>query len=365
MPRKAKPSPRKERLPRNVSGYNDQHGKRRYRFRKTGCQTVYFDHPPTEAEVAPLRTAAPCATETRHAHGTVGWLLARFFASPAFASGKGPDREREARRILSTFAAQFGKDKVANFRFDHIEAILMQTAQPGLSAKKRKTGGPHAARNLRRELVPLFNYAVKLGLIQTNPVTLADAPKAPRGGFHTWTEAEIAQFRAHWPLGSKPRLALEIMLWTLARKGDATTFGPRNVQGGRIVFTAAKTGKQASLPIAPQLRAAIDAMPVVGTEAFLVTEYGKPYSKAGLGNAMRDWCDAAGLPHCTAHGLRKATARRAAEEGAGNQGIKALGQWAGDDQVSTYTAAAQQDRLADAALAPVIEMDRNKADKIG
>lgn len=369
MAGKGKGSARRERLPRNVSGFVDRHGKRRYRFRKVGCADAWFDHPPSEAEVAPLR-AGTAATSDRHAPGTVAWLLARFLASPGFVSGKGADREREARRILSHFAAQFGRDRVADFRFDHIEAILMQAAQPGISEKGRKTGGPHAARNLRRELVPLFNYAIKLGLIASNPVQLAQAPKAPRGGFHTWTEAEIDQFRAHWPLGSKPRLALEIILWTVARKGDASTFGPRHVlpaqlgQPARIVFTAAKTGKLASLPMAPQLQAAIDAMPVVGTEAFLLTAYGKPFSKAGLGNAMRDWCNAAGLPHCSAHGLRKATARRAAEAGSGNQGLKAIGQWSSDSQVATYTQAAEQAALADAALAPVIAMDRNKGGKI-
>lgn len=351
--------PRKERLPRNVSAFVDRHGKRRYRFRKTGCSTVYFDHPPTEAEVAPLRTGTRIKAD-RHPNGSVAWLLARFLASPAFLSGKGPDREREARRILDRFCAEFGKDRVADFRFDHIEAILMRAARPGLSENGRKTGGPHAARNLRRELVPLFNYAIKLGLIQTNPVALADAPTAPRGGFHTWTEAEIDQFRAHWPLGSKPRLALEILLWSAARKGDATRLGPRNLQGGRIVFAASKTRKEASLPLAPQLREAIDAMAVIGSEAFLVTAYGKPYTTAGLGNAMREWCDAAGLPHCTAHGLRKATARRAAESGAGNQGLKAVGQWSSDAQVAIYTQSADQARLADSALDPVIKMDRAK-----
>lgn len=355
--------PRKEKLPRNVSAFVDRHGKRRYRFRKVGCATVYFDHPPVEADIASLRVGERITAE-RHAYGTVNWLLGRYLASASFLKSKGPDREREARRILSNFAAQFGKDKVANFRFDHIEAILMRAAQPGISDKKRKTGGPHAARNLRRELVPLFTYAIKQGLIQTNPVQLAEAPSAPRGGFHTWSESEIEQFRAHWPLGTKPRLALEIILWTVSRKGDASTFGPRHIQNGRIIFTAAKTGKDATLPLAPQLREAIDAMPLVGTEAFLVTAYGKPFSKAGLGNAMREWCNAAGLPHCSAHGLRKATARRAAEEGASNRALRTLGQWSSDSQVSVYTEAADQERLANSALNPVIEMDR-KGGKIG
>ena len=335
----------------------DRHGRRRYRFRKVGCQTVWFTAPPTEAEVAALRTAARTIGAERHPPGTVDWLLARFLASPAFLSGKGLTREAEARRILASFAAKVGKDRVENFRFDHIEALLMQTAQPGVSAKKRKTGGPHAARNLRRELVPLFNYGLKLGLTQVNPVLLADVPAAPRGGFHTWTEDEIDAYRAQHELGAQARLALEIMLWTVARKGDAGSFGPRHVKDGRVQFTAAKTGKVAALPLAPQLREAIDAMAVVGTETYLVTSYGKPFSKAGLGNKMREWCNAAGLPHCTAHGLRKATTRRGAEQGAGNQGLKALGQWSSDAQVAVYTREADQARLAEAAMNPVIAFD--------
>ena len=39
---------------------------------------------------------------------------------------------------------------------------------------------------------------------------------------------------------------------------------------------------------------------------FLITAFGKPFTPAGFGNAMRDWCDQANLHHCPAHGLRKA-----------------------------------------------------------
>lgn len=35
-----------------------------------------------------------------------------------------------------------------------------------------------------------------------------------------------------------------------------------------------------------------------------------------IGNKMREWCDEAGLPQCSAHGLRKAGAAIAAERGA-------------------------------------------------
>jgi hypothetical protein len=63
----------------------------------------------------------------------------------------------------------------------------------------------------------------------------------PKGGFHTWTEDEIEQYRAHHALGTNPRLALEIFLWTALRRGDASTFGPRHLKHGKIEVTPAKT----------------------------------------------------------------------------------------------------------------------------
>jgi hypothetical protein len=38
---------------------------------------------------------------------------------------------------------------------------------------------------------------------------------------------------------------------------------------------------------------------------FLTTAYGKPFSALGFGNRFREWCNKAGVKHCSAHGLRK------------------------------------------------------------
>lgn len=71
-----------------------------------------------------------------------------------------------------------------------------------------------------------------------------------------------------------------------------------------------------------------------------MTGFGKLYSKAGFGNAFRDWCDEAGLPRCTAHGLRKAMMRRLSEQKTSQQGIKAVSGHSGDQEVALYVAAA-------------------------
>ena len=212
--------------------------------------------------------------------------------------------------------------------FEHIDTILAKKARKLPAADgKRATGGPAAAQRLRKQLRRLFEHAVRLGMIRTSPVELTARVRYKTSGFHTWTEEEISIFRQRHALGTKARLALETILWTGQRRGDAHRFGPPHVRDGRVNYEQEKGGKELWLPISPQLRAAIDAMPTVGVQTFLVTESGKPFSKAGFGNWFRDRCDEAGLKHFTAHGLRKAIARRLAENVATQKMIKSVGGW--------------------------------------
>jgi len=356
----------KRQLPPHVSAYVDRHGKERFRWRRTGFRQVSLkDHPGTAKrpsdEVKALNEGSPAPVRPgaeRAAPGTISDLLARFYQTLAFTSAG--ERTRYVRRnSYEVFRAEFGHDLVADFTFAHIEAILTSKSRKETitleNGRKREIGGPSAAHILRKNLNRLFEFAAKLGWISVNPVALAARVKVPKGGWHTWTEAEIAQFKARHPLGTKARLALEIILWTGQRRGDAHRFGPAHFRGGRIKYTQQKGGRTLWLPAAPDLLAAIDAMPAVGLKTFLVTEYGKPFTKGGFGNWFRDRCDEAGLPQCSAHGLRKALARRLAENRAGNPGIKSVGGWSGDDEVSLYTAEVDQAQLADATLGALIE----------
>ena len=58
----------------------------------------------------------------------------------------------------------------------------------------------------------------------------------------------------------------------------------------------------------------------------------------------------AGLPHCCAHGLRKAAARRLAEAGCTEHEIAAITGHASLREIARYTKAADQVRLAVAAM---------------
>jgi integrase len=142
------------------------------------------------------------------------------------------------------------------------------------------------------------------------------------------------------------------MLWTDQRKIDTIHLRRQHIQNGRFRITQTKTGKTLMITVAPQLVEAIVAMPPrPDALCFPITEHGRPFTKAGFGNKMREWCDAAGLPNCTAHGLRKATMRRMTELDMGNQTMKSMSGHTNDDEVARYTREANQMRMADSAVA--------------
>jgi integrase len=147
---------------------------------------------------------------------------------------------------------------------------------------------------------------------------------------------------------------MALMLSTAGRREDAVRLGPQHVKNGRIRFTQAKNEHRApvmvDLPLHPDLEAAIRSTPA-GHLAFLVTEFGKPFSAAGFGGKFRAWCDEAGLPHCSAHGLRKAAATRLADAGATSHEIKAVTGHKSLEEVERYTRAVDSSALADSGFA--------------
>jgi integrase len=91
-----------------------------------------------------------------------------------------------------------------------------------------------------------------------------------------------------------------------------------------------------------------------------MTEKGAPFTPAGFGNWFRDQCNAAGLPHCSSHGLRKAAATRLANAGCSTDQIKAMTGHKSLSEVARYTRAADQQRLAGEALRIQLRAEREQ-----
>lgn len=91
-------------------------------------------------------------------------------------------------------------------------------------------------------------------------------------------------------------------------------------------------------------------LPAAPIRFLVTTQFGKPFTDAGMGNRMRKWCDEAGLPHCSMHGLRKAMSRQLAEHGATDAQGQAVTGHKKDKTFQHYRAKANRAALADAAM---------------
>ena len=91
-------------------------------------------------------------------------------------------------------------------------------------------------------------------------------------------------------------------------------------------------------------------VPRCASQQKLCAKSAKPYRGNDFSEQFRKWSDDAGLPHCSAHGLRKAGCRRMAEAGYTAHEIAAWSGHATLDEVSRYTKAVDQERLARIAM---------------
>jgi integrase len=170
-------------------------------------------------------------------------------------------------------------------------------------------------------------------------------------GFRTWTEEDIAAFEAHHPVGSKPRLALALLLNTALRCADVVKVGRGHIRNGTIHVTAQKTKTPLVIPITTELAQAINAAAPSAHVVFLINERGQAFTGRGFSQWFRRQCEPAGLKGLSAHGLRKATCRRLAEAGCSANEIAAISGHASLAEVARYTRRADQAKLARNAMA--------------
>ena len=211
---------------------------------------------------------------------------------------------------------------------------------------------PAAANVLRKTLSGLMDYAGKIGWRADNPVRLTDAYEEG-AGFPDWSEDDIAAYRASHPLGTMARLTLELALNTAARRCNVAILTRDDIKDGRITVAHAKDNNAAIVPMLATTKAALDALPAAPIKHLVVTQFGKPFTVAGLGNRMRKWCDEAGLTNRSMHGLRKAVSRRIAESGGTDAGGQAVTGHKKSETFAHYRAAANRAGLADHAMISV------------
>ena len=283
------------------------------------------------------------------AENTFSWICREYMTSSAFAQ-LDARTQRVRRQILQTCIDEPIKPgSIATFG----GVPLPQFTPKAVSVlRDRKKGLPEAANGRVKAIRSVFKWASspEVGIMHTNPAK--DIQKRASNnpdGVHSWSIEDVEKFEAHHAVGTKARLALALLLYTAQRRSDAVLLGRGHERDGWLHLTQQKNRRNKpvtlDIPIRPELRTIIDASPV-GEVTYLVNDLGRPFTANGFGNKMREWCDQAGLPECTAHGLRKAAATRLAEAGASAHEIMAITGHKTMKEVERYTRAADQKRLA-------------------
>lgn len=197
----------------------------------------------------------------------------------------------------------------------------------------------------------LFKWAKGAGHVTTNPAAGVEYPAKPKSqGFPVWTEDDLARYEARWPLGSKERVWLAVLLYTGLRRGDAVRIGRQHVRDGIASIRTEKSQGEIEviIPVLPDLQTALDAGPT-GDLAFICGERGEPLVKESFGNMFSEAARKAGVKK-SAHGVRKAGATRAANRGATVAQLEAIFGWVGGKMASHYTRSADRAQLARDAI---------------
>jgi integrase len=328
------PRPRPPHLHREVS----RHGKVTWVYRVGKGPRVRiraeFGTPEFTAEYDAAAAGAKLAPNGAAA-GSLAWLLERYREVKAWSNlSEATRRQRDNifKHVLETAGRQ------------PFTAIAAATIEAG---RDRREATPSQARNFLDAMRGLFRWAKKAKHVRVDPTAGVPNPPKPKGaGFRPWTEDDVAAYEARWPIGSRERVWLAVLLYTGLRRGDAVLLGRQHVRGGIATIKTEKSGLEVevTLRILPALEQILKAGPC-GEMAFICGERGQPLTKESFGNMFRVACNKAKVPG-SAHGVRKIAATTAANNGATVAQLEAIFGWRGGTMASLYTRNADRRRLA-------------------
>ena len=271
--------------------------------------------------------------------GTFGDLVKRYFTESIEFKRMKPRGQARRRAILMGVVEKMGA-KPAIIPKENIAA--------GFSKRADK---PEAANAYLKALKALYGWATSVNAVAVNPAKEIKKIRRKTTGYHTWTASELRAYTARHPRGTMAYLALTLMLLHGFRREDASIFGRQHIKDGRIRFVTGKTESEFTAFVSPLFLDAVEAAPKHEHLTFLASGWGRPFaSGAAFGNWFKDRCVEAGLPHCSAHGVRKGAASIARENGASDGQLDAMFTWADPDQRGTYTAGADHAKLATAGF---------------
>lgn len=283
---------------------------------------------------APKQKQAPAQS------GSLAWLIAQYRLSARWRAMSALTK-RDRDYIFKLLIASAGDTPY--------KAITRRVIVAG---RDRRADKPSVANRFLDVMRGLFRFALESEYCDFNPVDgVAKIKTNNPDGHKPWTQADIDTYQTFWPLGTKERVWLDVLLYTGLRRGDAVRLGRQHIKDGIAALKTEKSGfkVEVNLPILPVLKATLAAGPT-GDLSLICGAKGGPLDKKTFGLMLVKAANKAGIFGKSAHGLRKAAAAQAAEAGATVSQLKALFGWTSDAMPSLYTRSADRKKMAVEAI---------------
>lgn len=326
--------PRK--LPLNVTKEKNRHGIWVFYYRvDKGPRTRLRGEPDSEQFKAEYKAAVSgTPVSTRRQTGPVQslrWLVDRYMESAGWKNLSVATRKQRS----NLFKKAIENSGDADFR--DITTADMRDAVDD------RADTPAQANCLLKAMRGLFEWALKNNHVVADPTAGVATISYKSEGFAAWTVADIRLFCAKWKIGTKPRLALELLMCSGLRRSDVVHAGRQHMSGNIFSMRTAKTGTEITVEFTDRLIKVINATET-GDLHFLISSHGTPFTVESFGNWFRDCCREADIEK-SAHGVRKFAATMAANGGASSHEIMAQFGWASVRQAEVYTKKADRKRL--------------------
>jgi plasmid stabilization system protein ParE len=169
-----------------------------------------FGTPEFDVEYQAAISDTPRPKKGAPAAGTLAWLIARYREVGAWTS-LSPATRKQRENILVHVIATAGNE---------VAVKITRTAIVAGCERRSKT--PAQARHFLDTMRGLFRWAANAGLVKTDPTIGVENPQLKKGdGFIPWTEEHVEAYEKRWPIGTRQRVWLDVLLYTGLRRGDA------------------------------------------------------------------------------------------------------------------------------------------------
>lgn len=271
---------------------------------------------------------------------SVNWLIVKYKSSAAWKT-QAISTQKARARILDILGREHGDKPITILNKANIKA--------GLDKRADKSANANEWLQVMRNML---SWAVDDGITANNPAKEVKFIKHNSIGFKPWTMQEVAIYRHTHAIGTMPRLALELLLYTGLRRSDLVLLSTAHLKDGLFTLRPQKTPNIiVTLPMHDDLQSIINktikpkSKDNISNLTYITSSLGKAYSPEGFTNTFRKWAKEAGLDNFSPHGGRKLAATLLAEAGATESQLMAAFGWTKSEMAQLYTKSASRAKM--------------------